>query len=558
MEDNTPAPFLRTTSISALELVADLEEKPAMRKGRERNTLGAQGYISQNPDVPAVVVTSEISPWSKTGGLAMVAASYVYELAARGRRTVAVSPMYKEVPDAQCIGGMSLHLFGADHFVRFFHIRQDSEVGLARDYVFVDHDSFCKPGGLYCDDNQHEYEDNLFRFALLSRAAVEVPLILSIGGQAPLGDRVIFITNDWQAGLVPMYLVHKLRKNNVYASARCMHVIHNMQHQGKYPVPKRDFVGKCSVLGLDASAARDFQCGDTLNLCKGALLTCDFLITVSPTYAQEIQSPHGGFGLHDCVRHKANHGRLVGILNGIDDSWDPRTDLHIVQNYAPGNFLDGKRACKLDLLRSLNLDEDLSKPLIGFVGRLTSQKGIDMIGRVMPWLMKDEGNGVTGHARLILMGQGEHTHCEMLRWAERTYAGKVCGYVGFDPGVEHKMMAGCDLLLMPSRFEPCGLPQMYSQAYGTVPVVSATGGLCDSVQDLAPGEDNLSTATGFLISPITDNDIKRVLYRALEICIQKPSVFQQLQQNGLTADYYWPKAMDAYEQNFDQALQAAW
>jgi len=547
----------RCASLSSLSLVADAKDKSDLRKGRAaRKRSCSPNYDGQHVDVPVVIVTSEIAPWSKTGGLAMVAASLTYEFAARGHRTLAISPMYKDIPTARRLGGMHVHLAGADHFVEFYHEHQGMEDGTDRDYLFIAHPAYRKNGGLYCDDHQREYDDNLFRFSLLCRVALQVPMVLTLPGPpgCPLGEKVMFITNDWQAGLVPVYLVHKFRNQGRYTEARCMHVIHNMGHQGKYPLARHQ---PGPLLGLEGSAADTLRHHDVLNLCKGALCTCDMLVAVSPHYARELQTPAGGFGLHDLVNQKAQHQQLVGIMNGIDDSWDAETDSHIAQNYTLEDFERGKAACKMDLQRTLNLAQDTSQVLLGFVGRLVWQKGVDLIGHVVEWLMRDEGNRVTGHVQLILMGQGEHTHCDMLRWAERSYPGRVCGYVGFDPIVEHKMMAGCDLLLMPSRYEPCGLPQMYCQAYGTIPVVSATGGLLDSVQDLAHNEENLAHATGFHISPITESDIKRVLYRACDLFIHHRDKFKQLQCNALAADYYWPQVMDAYEQHLDRAMQAA-
>lgn len=189
--------------------------------------------------------------------------------------------------------------------------------------------------------------------------------------------------------------------------------------------------------------------------------------------------------------------------------------------------------------------------LIGFVGRLTWQKGVDVLAEVIRWLMEDTGNGVTGRVQLVMMGNGEERYANNLRWAECTFPGSACGYVGFDPGVEHQVMAGCDLFLMPSRYEPCGLPQMYAQRYGTLPVVHATGGLVDSVKDISHG---LEVATGFHIQYMNASKMKEVLFTAMEMCLKRPTEFQQMQRNAMQEDYYWPKAMDEYERNIDFTL----
>jgi starch synthase len=272
-------------------------------------------------------------------------------------------------------------------------------------------------------------------------------------------------------------------------------------------------------------------------------------MTVSPNYGHEITTDEGGFNLQEFVRRKANDRRLNGILNGIDESWNPSNDPHIAKNYGTEDFQEGKAACKADLQKTLGLHEDPSVAIIGFVGRLTWQKGIDIVGKCLEWLMEDTGNGVTGCVQVVMMGNGEKEHADMLKWAELTYPGRVCGFVGFDSRVEHQMMAGCDLLLMPSRYEPCGLPQMYSQLYGTLPIVTETGGLKDSVKSME--EAGLADATGFKFLPLTEDRLKQELFRALELFHQKKQWFQQMQQNAMRGDFYWPRAMDEYEEVID-------
>lgn len=291
--------------------------------------------------------------------------------------------------------------------------------------------------------------------------------------------------------------------------------------------------------------------GSCINLCKCALTCADRVVTVSPHYAQEIQTPMGGFGLQGFVQAKAHNLRLVGILNGIDDCWNPETDPSIFKNFSIDNFQEGKAFNKTELQKKLGLTPDPNKVLIGFIGRLTWQKGVDMIGSIIDWLMHDSGNGVTGKVQLIMMGNGDKQSAETLRWGESKYPGKICGYVGFDPKVEHQMMAGLDLFLMPSRYEPCGLPQMYSQQYGTLPVVTATGGLVDSVIDVHQGLDK---ATGFHIEHLNPDKMKESVYRACEMYLKHPLDFARMQRNAMQTDFYWPQAMDEYERHIDFTL----
>jgi len=214
-------------------------------------------------------------------------------------------------------------------------------------------------------------------------------------------------------------------------------------------------------------------------------------------------------------------------------------------------FETGKAANKAALQKQLGLHEDANSVLIGFVGRLTWQKGVDVMVQIVSWLMEDTGNGVTGRAQLIMMGNGEKQYADTLRSAEGAYPGRVCGYVGFDPKIEHQMMAGCDLFLMPSRYEPCGLPQMYSQRYGTLPIVTATGGLVDSVKDVAEGTDK---GTGFHMSHLAADKMREIVYKAAELYLKFPAEFRQMQRTAMLQDFYWPQAMDEYEKAIDQTL----
>lgn len=535
-------PLKHISSFSALTEMLDAEQKTEGRKGSKAQS----HYDPYNIDVPIVIVTSEIAPWSKTGGLGMVAASYAYEFARNGHRTMAVSPKYRHYEGITYIGETKVWVDNREECVKYWHRFIDSGDGRGCDYVFVEHSSIERAGGLYNGDDGREYQDNLFRFTLLSMAAMEAPLILNIGGRGTYGDKVLFLANDWQSGLVPLLLSYKYRRHSVYAQARAIYVIHNLGYQGQY-----HNVNASAFFGIDREAASDIALGNAINLTKGALICADRVLTVSPNYAQEIQTPQGGFKLQDFVRAKAHGLRLGGILNGIDDCWNPEVDSNVVRTYSIADFESGKRTNKAALQKALGLEENPDLVLLGFVGRLTWQKGVDVLGSVISWMMADAGNGVTGNAQLIMMGNGEKQHAETLKWAEESFKGRVCGYVGFDPKVEHQMMAGCDLFIMPSRYEPCGLPQMYSQQYGTLPIVTSTGGLVDSVRDISEGFD---TATGFLMPHLAADKMKEVLYKAMELYHKRPTEFRCMQRTAMSTDFYWPKAMDEYERMIDITL----
>jgi len=530
----------RVFSLSALDtLLNDPAEKAALRD-RADSAERVQGaadlrYEARHLDTPVVIVSSEVNPWSKTGGLGMVAGSYGYEFAMRGHRTMVVSPRYGDFKESVYVGYSKIWLDGREHEVKFFHEYQSYGNGKGCDYIFVEHDCYKRPAGLYWDPKEgKEYGDNLFRFALLSIAALEAPLILNLGGST-YGDACTFIANDWQTGLLPVYMLYKYKRNNTYKNARCIFVIHNMGYQGKYPLTKFPLTTHLALPdeALGFLQGEDLNLGtDCMNLLSAAVLASDRVLTVSPNYALEIQSPEGGQGLHEILQNKGAQLRMGGILNGIADEWDPRTDPHITVNYSIADFQEGKAKCKMDLQRKLGLQEDPNVALLGFCGRLCYQKGVHLITGVIPWLLTPENSGVLGRCQVVLMGKGDEKYAGELMHAECSNKGRVCGYNGFDPRVEHQMMAGCDFLLMPSQYEPCGLPQMYAQAYGTVPIVHETGGLKDSVKGLwEEGRDN-GTATGFLFCGFDENHLMERLYQALEVFHKKKDLFKQIQLNG--------------------------
>jgi len=562
--DGEPTLFDRVASYSCLTpLLEGLEEPPRRSTSYSKyRHLAYLEYESKHLNVPVVIVASEVEPWSKTGGLAIVAGAYGYEFAMRGHRTMVVAPMYDDYEDAKWVRDKDIQYFGETHRVKYFFLRKvhDEVSGLATDYVFVHHGCFRRPGGLYHDGNG-EYGDNLFRFGLFALAALEAPLCCDIMGST-YGDRVMFLANDWQAGLVPVYLVHKFRRHGTYLASRCCFVVHNMGYQGAYPW-QGDFLHN---LGLPDEAHNDMffvypehmrawelDKGECINLTKGALITCDRVLTVSQSYACEIRTCEGGFLLQDICNAKGIF--FAGIQNGIEDTWDPRSDDAISAQYSEKD-LSGKKTCKRHLQESMGLQVDEGVALLGFVGRLTWQKGIDILQQgVLDWVLCDEGNGVTGRVQVILMGNGDANLAEWLGYIESRYPGRVCGYRGFDPKVERKMMAGCDFLLMPSRYEPCGIPQMVALTYGTTPIVHATGGLKDSVKDAQSGDaEERKSANGYHVFPLTPDKMKEVMYAALDCFFNDPAKHMMLMKNGMECDFYWPRAIEEYEKHFDYTM----
>lgn len=529
-------------------------------------------YVSKNADVPIIIVTSEVDPFSKSGALALTCQSYGIEFSKRGHRTMVVSPMYDDYPNCELVGSATIWLMGAETEVKFFHQAKDQGSGFMVDYLFVSHPCYRRPGGLYVNEESGlEYEDNLYRFALFSLAALEVhsiPLPTKHGYSQPYGQRVVFVASDWQAALLPVYVVHRHRPRGEYREARCIFALHNLEHQGVYPLSKLgigsgDKNVEIEDLGLDPKLVwndlififplherqHNGDDGHVLNLTKAAFMTADLILTVSPGYASEIKTEDRGFRLHAVA--KMRESQIVGILNGIDDvHWNPMTDKLLAKNYGPSiDFIKGRATCKKHLQERLALKVDPDVALVAFVGGLTYQKGIDVILQALDWLMADTGNCVTGHVQLILMGHGDSGYENDLRAAECKYKASVCGYVGFDPDVEHMIYGGSDFLVMPSRYEPCGLQQMCAMRYGCVPIVTATGGLKDSVVTDPPEE-----AIGFVLDPLTLDKFQEVTYNALEMFHTNKREFQAMQVRGMRKDFSWCHAFDKYEQQIDELI----
>ncbi|CAA0824690.1 Starch synthase 1- chloroplastic/amyloplastic [Striga hermonthica] len=381
-----------------------------------------------------------------------------------------------------------IYCFGGMQEVGFYH-----EYRAGVDWVFVDHPSYHRPGTPY-GDTYGAFGDNQFRFTLLCHAACEAPLVLPLGGFT-YGENCLFLANDWHAGLVPVLLAAKYRSHGVYKDARSIIVIHNLAHQG---------------------------------------------------YSWEITTPEGGYGLHELL--SSRKAVLTGITNGIDDSeWDPLTDEHLASHYSVQD-LSGKAECKLELQKELGLPVRPNCPLIGFIGRLDFQKGVDIILSAIPDLMHDD-------VQFVMLGSGEKQYEDWMRHLESVYKDKFRGWVGFNVPISHRITAGCDILVMPSRFEPCGLNQLYAMKYGTVPVVHNTGGLRDTVQDFNPYADDIrGEGTGWTFTPLSKESLLATLRIAIGTYREHKSSWEGLMRRGMERNSSWDNAANQYEQVFEWAF----
>jgi len=468
--------------------------------------------------------SSEVAPFSKTGGLADVSGALPQALARLGLEVRVVTPLYRAIREGPwglaqrgkaCVASQGSS-------VERVALWEGALPGGGPPVWFVDHPrSFDRPG-LYGEGGR-DYPDNLERFALFCRAVLQWS---RTSGWVP----DVVHCNDWQTALVPVYL--RASGDRLWDPVASVLTIHNLAYQGLFPAEKFALLG----LPEDLFTPRYLEFWGRVNLLKGGLVFADILNTVSETYAREIQSPEFGCGLEGVLRERAQD--LHGILNGVDYSvWDPRHDPHIPARYGPED-LSGKATCKAALQREVGLREEPGVPLFGMVSRLVEQKGVDLVAGCVDRFPQ-------AGAQLVLLGTGEPEYEALLREAGERHPGWVAVRIGFDERLAHWIEAGCDAFLMPSRYEPSGLNQLYSLRYGTVPVVRKTGGLADSVVDATPEALARGEATGFVFEEYSPEAFWRAVERAL-LAYRDPETWRRLVQAGMVADFSWDRAARRY------------
>lgn len=486
-----------------------------------------------------VVVSSEVAPFSKSGGLADVCGALPAALARRGHRVLTVSPHYatlnlggREARD--CGLEVGVHAAGFRHDLRYRSLSD----GIGLTHLFVDHPMYQR-GGLYGDEHG-AFRDNHIRFAVLCRAALEAARRVPLE-DGPLGEDVLFHANDWHSALLPMYLEALYRPLGLFPWAGSVLTIHNIAHQGHQPAEHFN--------DLELAPRWNSQDGlewyGDLNLLKGGVLTADAITTVSPNFAREIATPAGGFGLDGVIRRRQDD--LVGILNGIDTKeWNPREDPHLDTPFDPED-LTGKAQNKAGLQRELGLPVEPRVPLVGSVGRLDPQKGVELLIESIPWLVQQG-------AQVVVLGSAAaaHGHYETaLRELEARFPERVRAWIGFSERMAHRIEAGSDMFVMPSRFEPSGLNQFYSLRYGSVPIVRSTGGLVDSVE---PADLEHQRGTGYRFGEFTGHALRDALYLALEDYRHRPEAFAELARRGMRQDHSWNQRVRRYEAIYRHAF----
>ncbi|XP_062222037.1 soluble starch synthase 2-2, chloroplastic/amyloplastic-like [Phragmites australis] len=479
-----------------------------------------------------IVVASECSPFCKTGGLGDVVGALPKALARRGHRVMVVIPRYGEYAEARDLGVRRRYkVAGQDSEVTYFHSYIDGV-----DFVFLEAPPFRHR---HNDIYGGERMDVLKRMILFCKAAVEVPWYAPCGGTVYGDGNLVFIANDWHTALLSVYLKAYYRDNGLMQYTRSVLVIHNIAHQGRGPVD--DFFNfDLPEHYIDNFKLYDPVGGDHSNVFAAGLKMADRVVTVSHGYLWELKTSEGGWGLHDIINQ--NDWKLHGIVNGIDmREWNPAVDVHLhsdgYTNYTFETLDTGKRQCKAALQRQLGLQERDDVPLIGFIGRLDHQKGVDIIADAMPWIAGQD-------VQLVMLGTGRPDLEDMLRRCEAEHNGKVRAWVGFSVPMAHRITAGADILLMPSRFEPCGLNQLYAMAYGTVPVVHAVGGLRDTVAPFDPFGD---AGLGWTFDRAEANRMIDALGHCLNTYRNYKESWRGLQARGMSQDLSWDHAAELYE-----------
>ncbi|KAL4439933.1 hypothetical protein ABPG75_002934 [Micractinium tetrahymenae] len=523
---------LREQGVDLQTAVAEPGASQQQQQGQQQSR---QQRRPANPHAMNVVmVGAECAPWSKTGGLGDVMQALPKALAARGHRVMVVAPRYKDYTDVEDSGlNLQLRVFNEQQEVKFYILQRDGV-----DYVFINHPAYRQWADEIYGGTRHEV---LFRCALLTKAALEAPCVVPCGGGGqPYGDsNLVFIANDWHTALLPVYLQAHYRDWGRMQFARSVLVLHNMAHQGRGPV---EDLGLLEVPEDYAPLFwnKDERQQQHMNVMKAGAITSHRIVAVSNKYAEECQTPLGGWGLDAVLRSQA--WKLRGVVNGIDCmEWSPVTDTFLKSdgytNYSVQTLREGKARCKAALQRELGLPVDPKAPLLGFIGRLDFQKGVDLIAENYEWLMQ-EG------AQLVLLGSGREDLEAALREMEARNPRQCKAWVGFSIKMAHRITAGVDLLLMPSRFEPCGLNQLYAMAYGTPPVVHAVGGLHDTVEPFDPFEN---TGRGWAFYDADPAGFRRAMSNAITTWRDYPDSFRGVQLRGMEQDLSWDNAAAQYE-----------
>jgi starch synthase len=493
-----------------------------------------------------VYASSEVAGLAKTGGLGDVSAALPRALARLGHECCVVMPFYHRIRAAGHPLTQLPHVLNIPVGARTVtgSVWQTALPGsnvpvyLISQPDYFDRDEPEQGRELYqyvrADGRKVDYPDNCSRFVFFCQAILELLPLLDFWPD-------VLHANDWHTGLVPVYLreIHQRPSTRdtaaQYRSIRSLFTIHNIAYQGffgpeDYPV---------TVLPWSLFNHHQLEFYGGFNFLKGGVVFADQVTTVSPTHAREIQTPYFGCGLQGALTARGRD--LVGIINGVDYSiWDPATDRYLPTNYTPATVVEGKAACKRFVQERLHLPLRERTPVLGLISRLAWQKGLDLVIEAAEALLRED-------VQLLLLGEGDATYQRPLRDLQQRHPDRMTVDFEFNEELAHQIEAGADLFLMPSLYEPCGLNQLYSLKYGTVPVVRRTGGLTDTVVDATAETLQKRTATGFQFTPPSATALLEALHRALVCYHEQPDTWLQIQRTGMSQDWSWEKSATEYE-----------
>ncbi len=480
-----------------------------------------------------VFIASECVPFAKSGGLADVVGALPGALQKLGHKVIVILPLYKSIDRAKfdiqpILSPLGVWMGDTEEWCSVHGTTNPDGVPA----YFIEFANYFDRDGLYHDAEFNDFLDNPRRFAFLSRAALQ--FCRDIGFKAD-----IVHAHDWQTALAPAYQKIWHWDDPVLGDAASLLTIHNIGYQGKYPVEDYDYTGLQLVNFTD----RKFEDHGGMNYLKGGVHYADMVNTVSPNYARETRTPELGYGMAMYLNDKGD--RYVGILNGVDYSdWNPAVDTLIPQTYTPKN-LAGKAVCKRALQERFNLEIDERIPLVGVVSRFADQKGLD--------LLADSIEGIVNsmHVQFAILGSGDKSLESYYGGLPTRYPGRIGSYIGYSNELAHWIEAGSDFFVMPSRYEPCGLNQIYSLKYGTLPIVRATGGLDDTVEQY---DETTGDGTGFKFWDASPHGIYYSVGWAVSTYYDRPEHFKKMQQQAMAQNFSWEESARQYEQVYQRAI----
>ena len=470
-----------------------------------------------------LMCASEGAPFAKTGGLADVIGALPKALKANGVDVRVIMPFYGKIK-AQNVAwykGYAFVRMGSNmEYVGVYHAIKD---GI--DFYFIDNEKY------FCRERFYGYDDDGERFAFFNFAVLEALKVVDFFPD-------VIHLNDWQTGLIPYIIKTNYNQYYEYNRIKTVFSIHNIQYQGIFPMDMMN------ILYMPYSNSLEF--GGCINFMKTAIMESSSITTVSPTYKDEVLTDQYGYNLNNILGLR--YFNFMGILNGIDvDKFNPETDKHIYKNYSLKNCISGKKANKEALLKEFGLDTSEDTPLFGLVSRLVVQKGVELLMPIIDDVI------TYSNAKFILMGSGDKMYEDFFRSLEARYPSRVKCYIGYSDPIAQKIYAGCDIFLMPSLFEPCGLGQMIAMRYGTLPLVRETGGLKDSVR---PYNQYTGDGTGFTFTNFNPHDLKEVMYLAIGLYNDYKEVWTKLIKQAMQEDFSWDKSAKVYMELYQNLINS--